>query len=203
MNLKKSLRSKAGWSFIEYAVIFVAVTAATVIFIKEMISNKGRIQQALRFKTDTYIAKSLGAPPPLPPPPPIDVGECPQAASWQEAIDQVETLISTCEQQRAEILSNIHDLDDEIDNVEDKEDDAHDVCEACDDVCKWFDIDDACEAEDALEQAIDAMKTARADLITTYNDLGDKINEYKKQKDDLEKQMQEALIEQCPEQYGQ
>ncbi|MCM8770853.1 MAG: hypothetical protein NC936_03170 [Candidatus Omnitrophica bacterium] len=191
MSLKKCLKSKAGWSFIEYAVIFVAITAATVIFIKELMNKEGRISRALRYKTDTYIAKTLGASVPSLPPE-VSSGECPQAGGYQMTINNLQVQITAFSQQREKILAKIKKIRRKIKELKRKERRADEICDACSD-CDFLGFD-ACEIEDALEDAIDALEKAESDLLATYKDLGRKIQEL----EDFKRQTQEDLAEQCP-----
>jgi prefoldin subunit 5 len=59
MNLKKYLKTEKAWGFIEYAVVFVAITAAVVLafeFIGSTKTDSGRVQGFFKEKVNTYIA---------------------------------------------------------------------------------------------------------------------------------------------------
>lgn len=196
MNFKKYLRSKTGWSFIEYAIILAAVTAATVIVIQQMLSQKGRIHQALRYQTDVYITKITGGPmPPAPIPPPEG---CPQLEEYTVVLNELNAQLDALRREKDNIDEQIREITDKIGDIEPKERRAHRVCEACGDVCEHIFGMDACDAEDALEDAIDKLKDARDDLRSEKNRLANKIQELKQQIDETEAKINEILAKECP-----
>jgi hypothetical protein len=55
MNLKKCLKTSRAWSFLEYTIIFAAITMAVAGTLKSIMSNKGEINKIFMHKTNESI----------------------------------------------------------------------------------------------------------------------------------------------------
>ncbi|MDD5237152.1 MAG: hypothetical protein PHU91_05780, partial [Candidatus Omnitrophica bacterium] len=141
MSLKKCLRSKRGWSFIEYALIFVAVVAGVVVLLQQTLSGTGTIHKAFQQKATSYIAAITNNTP-------INDGNGGDTGSGCDRA-ALQTQIDMLNQQIAALERQIVTINEEIETLEGTKHLFRPACERCHNYCETSCTDScnlSCEA---------------------------------------------------------
>ncbi|MCM8779543.1 MAG: hypothetical protein NC914_00080 [Candidatus Omnitrophica bacterium] len=132
MSLKKCLGRLRAWSFLEYAIVFAAITAAVVVVLAAILSKSGRINIAFQDKTADYIQRIKSG---------SDSGggddgealECEDIPALEIRLQNLNEAISLVEGQMQNIDQTLHSLNDVYYNIlmPSCENNCYNPCKGC------------------------------------------------------------------------